>query len=329
MLIDDVTIEVTAGNGGDGTVAFNRNMMELGPTGATGGNGGSVWCHGVADIGALSRFRNTKEANAGHGEVGGFQYRDGKDGEDIDFPLPVGTVIHNLGTGIDSEIIAIGQRVLLAKGGKGGRGNYHFRSSTDTSPRKSEKGTSGQHFQLRLELKLIADVGLVGLPNAGKSSLMNELTRSQQKVANYPFTTLEPGLGAYYELILADIPGLIEGASSGKGLGIKFLRHVERTNTLFHLVSAESENPARDYALIRRELEQYNPVMLAKKEYVFLSKTDMTTPEDAAEKIAMLAGAGVTALPISIHDIQALETVAGILRSIIAAKKAVPPADPQ
>lgn len=323
MLIDDVTIQVTAGNGGDGTVAFNRNMMELGPTGATGGNGGAVWCHGVADIGALSRFRNTKEATADHGEVGGFQYRDGKDGGDVDFPLPVGTVIHNLDTGIDTEISAIGQRVLLAKGGKGGKGNYHFRSATNTSPRKYEKGTSGEHFRLRLELKLIADVGLIGLPNAGKSSLMNELTRSQQKVANYPFTTLQAGLGAYYELILADIPGLIEGASTGKGLGIKFLRHVERTKTLFHLVSSESDDPARDYALIRHELEYYNAAMLTKKEYVFLSKTDMVSPEEVTAKIAALASAGVTALPISIHDSDALERVAKILRTVIAEKSTI------
>jgi GTP-binding protein len=322
MLIDDVTISVAAGNGGDGTVAFNKNLKELGPTGATGGNGGSVSCHGVADIGALSRFRNTKEANAGDGKKGGVQYRDGEDGADIDFPVPIGTVIHNLDTGTDIEVSAVGQHILLAKGGKGGKGNYHFRSSTDTSPRKFDRGTSGEHFTIRLELKLIADVGLIGLPNAGKSSLMNELTRAQQKVANYPFTTLEPGLGAYYELVLADIPGLIEGASSGKGLGTKFLRHIERTRTLFHLVSCESADPVADYYAIRNELTRHNPLLAEKQEHVFLTKTDLVDADAVREKMDALSKKGITATPLSIHDSDALARVAAILRDIIAAKKA-------
>ena len=324
MLIDEVTITIAAGNGGDGTVAFNKNKMELGPTGATGGNGGNVYCHGVADIGALAHFRNTKEALAGNGETGGYQYRDGKDGADIDFPVPVGTVIHNPQTKEDIEIVAIGQRILLARGGKGGRGNDHFRSSTDTSPRKYETGKSGEQFILRLELKLIADVGLIGLPNTGKSSLVNELTRAQQKVANYPFTTLEPGLGAYYELILADIPGLIEGASQGKGLGIKFLRHVERTRTLFHLISAESEKPAEDYQLIRNELKNYNPALLEKTEYIFLTKTDLVSSEIVTEHLKELAKAKIAALPISIHDAESLGKVEVILREVIAAKQTAP-----
>jgi GTP-binding protein len=322
MLIDDVTISVAAGNGGDGTVAFNKNKMDLGPTGASGGNGGSVWCIGVADIGALSRWRKSKEAHADGGETGGVQYRDGKDGIDLEFQVPVGTVVHNLDTGQDFEIAAIGQRMLLAKGGRGGQGNFHFRSSTDTSPRRAQPGTAGERFHIRLELKLIADVGLIGLPNAGKSSLINELTRAQQKVANYPFTTLEPGLGAYYELILADIPGLIEGASGGKGLGIKFLRHVERTGTLFHLISCESDDPVRDYQLIRRELEQYNPAMLEKKEYVFLTKIDLADPDTASEKQKALADTGISAVPISIHDSESLDRVHAILRQCIEAKRA-------
>jgi len=321
MLIDDVTITVTAGNGGDGSVAFNKNKMELGPTGASGGHGGNVYCHGVADIGALAHFRNTKEVNAENGEPGGNQYCDGKDGPDVDFAVPVGTVIHTLDTGNAREVVQIGEKILLAKGGKGGRGNFHFRSATDTSPRTYEEGTEGEQFHIRLELKLIADVGFIGLPNAGKSSLINELTRAQQKVANYPFTTLEPGLGAYFELVVADIPGLIEGASEGKGLGIKFLRHVERTNTLFHLVSAESDNPIRDYHLIRTELEHYNPQLLQKQEYVFLTKTDLVSGDVVTQKISDLKKGGVAATPISIHDSDALEQVHAILRHVIAAKK--------
>lgn len=321
MLIDEVTIEISAGNGGNGAVAFNKNKMELGPTGAAGGNGGNVYCYGVADIGALSRFRNIKELQAGNGEPGGNQYRDGKDGNNAEFPVPVGTVIHNLKTGENMEISGIGQRILLARGGKGGYGNFHFRSSTDTSPRRFEKGTPGEKFTLNLELKLIADVGLIGLPNVGKSSLMNELTRAQQKVANYPFTTLEPGLGTYYELILADIPGLIEGASQGKGLGIKFLRHIERTKTIFHLISAESPDPVADYRLIRNELKEHDPALLDKKEYVFLSKCDLVGKESMSEHLEKLGQAGLSVMPLSINDPESIDKVEVILRELIDIKK--------
>jgi GTPase len=325
MLIDDVTIEVNAGNGGNGSIAFNKNMKELGPTGATGGNGGNVFCEGVADIGALARWRNTKTAVADNGEVGGVQYRDGKDGADVVFPVPVGTVLHNLDNGTDQEITAIGQRILLAKGGKGGHGNFHFRSSIDTSPKKFKPDTPGHRWHIRLELKLIADVGLIGLPNAGKSSLINELTRAQQKVANYPFTTLEPGLGTYYELVLADIPGLIEGASSGKGLGIKFLRHVERTHTLLHLVSCQTENPIADWRAIRAELGAYNAALLEKPEHVLLTKTDLVDAATVQEFQQQFSEVGVEAIPFSIHDSDAVARIETLLRGLIAAKKAVQP----
>lgn len=324
MLIDDVTIRVRAGKGGNGEISFNKNKMELGPTGASGGNGGSVFCVGVADIGALTRWRNSKEAFAQDGEPGGGQYRDGKDGDDMEFSVPVGTVIHNITLGTQEEITAIGQRIRLARGGRGGRGNFHFRSSTNTSPRTSQDGTAGQEFEIRLELKLIADVGLIGLPNAGKSTLLNTITRAQQKVANYPFTTLEPGLGAYYELILADIPGLIEGASTGKGLGVKFLRHVERTRSLIHLVSLESANPIADWRVVRAELGAYNTAMLQKHEYVLLSKCDLV--DDSVriqEVVAEFAKLQVKALPISSEDAESLQPVHAILRSVIEDKKTI------
>lgn len=327
MLIDDVTIHVIAGNGGNGTVAFNKNKMELGPTGASGGHGGDVLCRGVADIGALARWRKSKEARADDGQEGGNQYRDGQDGVNLVFDVPVGTVVHNLESGDATEIVAIGQEFLLARGGKGGRGNFHFRSSLNTSPRQAGPGTPGQRFTVRLELKLIADVGLVGLPNAGKSSLLNELTRAQQKVANYPFTTLEPGLGAYYELIIADIPGIIEGAATGKGLGIKFLRHIERTRTLFHLISLESDDPLRDWRIIRAELGAYNPALLEKPEQVLLTKTDITDATAVARTAQAFADAGVTATPFSIHDSAAIERVAVLLRELITAKQTAPSPD--
>ena len=222
------------------------------------GNGGSVYAVGVSDISALQQFRFKKEFAAENGAEGRGQFRDGHDASDLILKLPIGTVIHNLTTGTDSSIEKPGDRILLALGGHGGRGNFHFRSSRVPSPTRFQPGLPGEEYELYLELKLIADIGFVGLPNAGKASMLNALTNAKTKVANYAFTTLEPNLGAYYGLIFADIPGLIEGSSGGRGLGIKFLRHIERTRTLFHFVSAESVNPAKDYKTIRKELGAYN-----------------------------------------------------------------------
>jgi GTP-binding protein len=236
MLIDDVEIKISAGDGGKGAVAFNKNLMNLGPVGGRGGNGGSVYFEGVSDLSALNQFRFKKDLRAEKGEDGRGQFRDGAAGKDLVLKVPVGTVIHNLDRKTDFEIIKIGEKVLGALGGHGGKGNFLFRSARNTSPTEFQYGLPGENFKIRLELKLIADVGFVGLPNVGKTSLLNKLTRASGKVANYPFTTLEPNLGVYYDLILADIPGLIEGASSGKGLGIKFLRHIERTRVIFHFI---------------------------------------------------------------------------------------------
>ncbi|MBU3901622.1 GTPase ObgE [Patescibacteria group bacterium] len=320
MLIDDVKIKVKAGRGGNGSVAFNKTKMSLGPTGADGGRGGSVYFEGVSDLGALIQFRYKKEITAKSGERGRRQLNDGPDGADIILKVPIGTVVHNLTVNEDYEIVTIGQKILIAKGGKGGRGNYKFRSATNTSPKEYEEGQSGQEAELHLELKLIADVGFIGLSNVGKSSLLNELTRAKSKVANYHFTTLEPNLGAYYELILADLPGLIEGAAEGKGLGIKFLRHVERTRTLFHFISVESAEPAKDYEIIRRELGAYNKELLNKTEYIFLSKADLLAKEEIDEKISALKNINKEILPISIHDTESLERVEKILRAIIKEK---------
>jgi len=320
-LIDDVKIKVKAGTGGRGAVAFNKTKMSLGPTGASGGRGGSVYFEGVSDLGTLLQFRYKKEIAAKNGEDGKAQFNDGRNGEDIILKIPVGTVIHNLTTGEDSEIISIGQRLSVVLGGAGGKGNYHFRSSINTSPTEFQEGLPGQEAQLRLELKLIADVGFVGLPNVGKSSLLNELTNAQSKVANYPFTTLEPNLGVYYELVLADIPGLIEGASGGKGLGIKFLRHVERTKTLFHFISAEAENPLEDYKIIREELGAYKKELLEKPEHIFLSKADLFKKEEISKKISALEILGKKIIPISVVDQASLKKVEEILRELIKQKR--------
>lgn len=310
MLIDDITIEVTAGTGGAGTVAFSRTKMTLGPTGGSGGKGGDVYLQGTEDIGALRAFRFQKNIQAGNGEEGRQKLRDGRAGEDAIKKVPVGTVIHNLATGETREITTIGQLIPVARGGKGGKGNFLFRSSTNTTPEEQEEGKKGEEATLRLELKLIADIGIIGLPNAGKSSLLNELTRANSKVANYPFTTLEPNLGVYQSLVLADIPGIIEGASQGKGLGLKFLRHVERTSILIHLVSAESSNPKEDYNLIRKELGQYNPALLRKEEYVFMSKSDCVSEQELEQKIEQM---GMNATPLSILSNQGMERLKSIL----------------
>ena len=316
MLIDEVTIKVNAGDGGRGAVAFNKNKMSLGPTGGSGGKGGSVYFEGVSDLSSLNKFRYKKEISAENGAVGGEQFRDGPDGEDLLVKIPVGTVISKIETGESEEILKTGEKLLIAKGGIGGKGNFRFRSPTNTTPKQYQEGRLGEQFTLKLELKLIADVGFIGLPNVGKSSLLNELTRAQSVVANYPFTTLEPNLGAYYELILADIPGLIEGASGGKGLGTKFLRHIERTKILFHLISAESENPAKDYKTIKEELAAYSPQLTKKDEFVFLSKSDMVTAADLKKKIATLKKINKNVIPISIHDWDSLEKIKKILNKI-------------
>jgi len=322
MLIDDVTIKVCAGKGGRGAVAFNKDLMSLGPAGADGGNGGSIYFEGISDLSGLLQFRYKKEISAKNGMDGRSQFRDGQDGEDLILKIPVGTVIHKVDSEEAQEIVKVGERVIIAKGGHGGKGNFKFRAPHRTSPTMFQYGTPGEVFTIRLELKLIADVGIIGLPNAGKSSLLNELTKAKSKVANYPFTTLEPNLGAYYKLILADIPGLIEGASAGKGLGIKFLQHIERTKTLFHLISAESENPARDYKIIKNELAHYNKKLAEKSEYLFLSKSDLSQPQEIKRKIAVLKKINPNTIAISTRDKDSVEKVKKILNKIESEKAA-------
>ena len=320
MLIDDIKIKLKTGHGGRGAVAFNKILMSLGPTGGNGGKGGSIYLEGVSDIGALSYFRGKKELAAEDGKNGKHQLHDGEDGKDIILKVPIGTLVHNLSTNEDSEIISIGQQMLIAKGGKGGKGNFKFRSSINTSPTEFQEGLPGEEYELRLELKLIADVGFVGLPNVGKSSLLNELTNAKSKVANYPFTTLDPNLGVYYELVLADVPGLIEGASNNKGLGIKFLRHIDRTKTLFHFISSESSDPVKDYEIIRNELGAYNEKLLDKTEYVFLSKSDLLDKKKIKEKLDELKKIGKKVIPISVIDDKSIKHVEKILRDIIKQK---------
>lgn len=318
MLLDEANVTVEAGHGGRGGVAFQKVKMMLGPNGGDGGRGGSVYFEGVQDISALSNYRTDRIRKADDGGNGRGQFVDGAGGKDLILKVPVGTAFTNVDTKFSREITEVGQRVLVAGGGNGGRGNFKFRSSTNTSPRQFEEGTEGDHATYRLVLRLIADVGLIGLPNAGKSSLLNELTAAHSKVANYAFTTLEPHLGSYYGLILADIPGLIEGASEGKGLGTKFLRHIERTKTLFHLVAADSEDVVRDYKIVRKELSTYKKALGEKDEQVLLTKSDSVTPAELKKKIAALKKIKVAAIPISLLDPESMERVRAILNKKVA-----------
>jgi GTP-binding protein len=309
MITDEVKIFVRAGKGGDGVVAFNKTKMSLGPTGGRGGDGGNVIFLGVSDLTALNKYKSKRERFAPVGKNGKADKSTGHNGKDLILTLPVGSVIHNLKTDKYSEITQIGESVLAAKGGLGGRGNFNFRSSRNTTPEEFEEGDPGEEFEFAIELRLIADIGLVGLPNAGKSSLLNEFTNAKVRVANYPFTTLEPNLGVLGDLVIAGIPGLIEGASRGKGLGIKFLKHIQRTKMLLHCISLESDDPERDYKIVRKELEDFNPELIQKKESILLTKSDLISSEAAREKISQMRKINPEVFAVSIHDWEGLQKI--------------------
>ena len=316
MLTDDVTIHVDAGSGGDGAVNFSKIVMNQGPTGGNGGKGGNIIIKGVSDIGALRPFRTKKKVQASNGQRGGQNMRTGADGKDGILAVPVGTIVHDLTNKKDYEVVKIGEEIIITYGGNGGFGNHHYRSSRNTSPDRANPGESGESVDVRLELKLIADIGFVGYPNVGKSTLLNELTNASSKVANYQFTTLEPHLGVYYELILADIPGIIEGASEGKGLGHKFLRHIERTKILFHFIAADSEDPARDYDAIRSELGNYNPELLKKPEWIIVSRSDEKDLKEVKKIVEKLKKKNANVVSLSILDEDSIKKVKNILNKI-------------
>ena len=276
-LVDEIKITIKGGDGGNGIVHFYSDAFRPkgGPDGGSGGSGGSVYFEGVSDITKFNQFRHAKVYSAQSGEPGARNNRTGKNGQDLVIQVPIGTVA-SYDNGTSVEITEVGQKVLMAKGGRGGKGNYMFRSSTNQTPQQRQLGIKCISKKLFLQLKLIAQIGLIGLPNAGKTSLLNELTSANAKVANYSFTTLEPNLGVTKGgLIIADIPGLIEGAAEGRGLGVKFLKHIERTNLLIHCVSAESLDPLKDYQTIRQELSNYSSVLATKSELIVLTKSDL------------------------------------------------------
>ena len=309
MITDEVKIKLRAGRGGDGVVAFDKTKMSLGPTGGRGGNGGNVYFEGVSDITALNKYKTNREYFAEDGKRGKGDRSSGHEGKDLILTVPIGSVLRDLKTGKEFEITKHGERILTAKGGLGGRGNFFFRSSRNTTPKEFELGKPGEEFEFAVELRLIADIGLIGLPNAGKSSLLNELTNANAKVANYSFTTLEPNLGVLDDLVIADIPGLIEGASLGKGLGIKFLKHIRRTKILVHCVSAESEDPRRDYKIVRKELKDFAKELAEKKEILLLTKSDLVSKKELKKKIAILKKINPDVFPVSIHDWDSLKVL--------------------
>ena len=300
MFIDRVKIKIASGNGGDGVTAFRREKFipRGGPSGGDGGKGGDVWIEADEGLNTLLHLRYNPEHKAERGRHGEGSNRHGKDSEDITIRVPVGTQIFD----VESEDLLFdfteaGQRFLAAKGGKGGWGNQHFATSTNRAPKYHYTGRDGEQKELQLELKLIADVGLVGFPNAGKSTLISVISAAKPKIADYPFTTLEPNLGVvdlgeYKTFVVADIPGLIEGASEGAGLGDRFLRHVERTQLILHLVDISSisgRDSSEDYAIINHELANYDENLATRPQIVVATKIDALDDPERLENLRELA----------------------------------------
>ena len=283
MFIDYSKIFIKAGNGGDGAVAFRREkyVPKGGPAGGNGGNGGSIIFIADPNLSTLLDFRYNKKYLAQNGERGGSSLKDGKSGKDIAIKVPVGTVIKELESEeILCDLDSSGKEFIAAKGGKGGKGNSNFATPTNQTPRFAELGKSGEEKNVILELKLIADIGLVGFPNSGKSTLISVISDAKPKIADYPFTTLEPNLGIvrykdYKSITVADIPGIIEGAHLGKGLGLKFLRHIERTRILLLMIDITSEDYVKDYKTLVNELENYSKILSRKKKILAFTKADL------------------------------------------------------
>ena len=307
QFIDEVTIRVKAGDGGNGCVSFRREkyVPKGGPDGGNGGKGGSVIVRADRHLNTLLDLKYRTVYAAQKGEHGRGKNQDGKWGEDIVLRVPCGTVVHDAETGTNlADLVHHGQEVVTAKGGKGGKGNSEFATSTNQAPRHSEQGSAGEEKTIHLEMKLLADVGLVGFPNAGKSTLISVISEAKPKIADYPFTTLVPNLGIVRvaegkSLVVADIPGLIEGAHTGKGLGIQFLKHIERTKVLIFLIEATREDPRKDYAVLLNELKAFDAALAKKPKMVALTKIDLLEKRTLDRLQRITFGRGVTALMIS------------------------------
>lgn len=319
MLIDDVIITIKAGKGGDGAATFlhNAGNYKGGPNGGNGGNGGNVYIQGTSDLTALQQFQYKKAWIAADGIAGKHKNLYGKNADNLIIFVPLGTRVTDIVRGKIYEVEDTQRQLLIAKGGLGGRGNTEFKSATNQAPRYSESGTQGEEKQIRLELRLIADVGLIGLPNAGKSSLLASLTNAHPKIANYPFTTLEPNLGVVDNIILADIPGLIEGASQGKGLGFKFLKHIEKTKVLLHCIDSTQENLLTVYQTVREEFANYNKELLMKNEIILLTKTDLLSDKEIKEKNQQLKKTKREIIPVSVYNEETMAKVKQIISTML------------
>jgi len=314
--VDEATIEVTAGKGGNGSASFRREKFIPfgGPDGGDGGRGGSVFLEGDSGLNTLVDFRHVRRFKAQNGQGGMGRNKTGKSGEDIIIRVPLGTIITNAETGDRlGDVTAHEQRLLIAEGGRGGLGNVHFKSSTNRAPRQTVPGSPGEAFELKLELKVLADVGLLGFPNAGKSTLISTVSAARPKVADYPFTTLYPNLGVVRidverSFVIADIPGLIEGAAEGTGLGIQFLKHLQRTRLLLHLVDlaplALDVDPAEQVRQLEKELANFDAGLMDKPRWLVFTKADLLpageAEEKAAETIAELGWSGPWSLISSV-----------------------------
>ena len=327
--LDECKIYLRSGNGGNGAVAFRREkFIEFGgPSGGDGGRGGSVWIEAVDGLNTLIDYRYKQHFKAQGGRPGAGANRTGANGEDEVLRVPVGTqVFEDDKETLLADLTEVGQRVKLLSGGNGGFGNAYFKSSTNRAPRHANPGQEGDELWVWLRLKLIADAGLVGLPNAGKSSFLAAVSAARPKIADYPFTTLTPNLGVVgvdgKEFVMADIPGLIEGASEGLGLGTRFLGHVERCGVLLHLVDGTQDDVAGAYRTIRRELKRYDAVLGDKKEIVGLNKTDALTQEEIEEKLAALKKASrKTVYPLSTVSGQGVQDVLRALWKVIDTRR--------
>jgi GTP-binding protein len=338
MFLDRVKIWARAGDGGDGAATFRReaHVPRGGPDGGDGGRGGSVYLEVDAGQTTLRDFQAKRHFKATSGGRGEGSRRHGKAGDDLVLSVPPGTGVYDDETGeLLADLVAVGQRAMVARGGRGGLGNTHFKTSTHQAPRHAQKGEPGTQAELRLELRLIADIGLVGLPNAGKSTLLAALTAAQPKIADYPFTTLEPNLGVMdlgdedeRRPTIADVPGLIEGASAGAGLGHAFLRHVERTRILVHIVDGSSRDPEWDHEVIREELRAHDPALLEKPMLVVFNKIDVPAARDAWPDFQRArTKEGLTTVAISAASGEGLDAVRAHLAGLLpdAAELAGPP----
>ncbi len=308
MFIDQAEIEVKSGKGGDGMVHFHREkyVPRGGPDGGDGGRGGSVFLQVLPTLNTLAAFRHTAHYTALDGKGGGTNNKSGKSADDLIVPVPPGTIVYDAPSGeLIGDLTEAGQKLLVCKGGRGGRGNPHFKSSINQIPRTAERGEPGEAKRLRLELKLIADIGIVGVPNAGKSTLLSVLTNAKPKIAAYPFTTLEPNLGVAEldnetTLVLADIPGLVEGAAQGVGLGHDFLRHIQRTRVLIHLLDGLADDPVEDFSQTNTELGLFDPNLAKKPQIVVLNKMDQPEVQARWPKLKKeLKKSGFDAMAIS------------------------------